>query len=478
MKQALHILKKDISYLRYDIGITLLAAVAFLVGGVHHMPAVDTFLPVTWWFLIARVIHAEPLPGHRHFWLTRPYRWQSLLTAKLLFILAFVNLPLLVADAVILRSAGFAIGDQVPGLLWSQVLLTVAFVLPVAAFSAITSGLAELLTGSLLIVIGVLAKLLFSFWIPGDVHWLALEWVPTYCLVAQAAAGAAIILLWQYRWRNTAATRGVGAITALLLLATGTMLPWTGAFHLQTWFSPRNIAPALRITLDSDRSWLGHVYATEEEEVAAELPLHVSGLPAGMEMRPDGLKVAVLSSTGRTLNSDQTPPSAFTFEANIVSIRVVMSKATFAEAKTQSVRLRGRLFFTLYGNKHNLAIPLNRNPVLVTHDGICSADLHFVSCQSIFRVPSEVVVAHVSEESPRGPKEVTAPLFARKSYSPLPADFRIDPLVGSFFSPHADKILEAGVEVWEPLAHIAQDFEINQVHLNDFATRPSMAALQ
>ena len=56
-------------------------------------------LPLVAWYLIARLIHAETLPGDRQFWITRPYRWQSLLGAKVLFVLVFLNLPMTVADA-------------------------------------------------------------------------------------------------------------------------------------------------------------------------------------------------------------------------------------------------------------------------------------------------------------------------------------------------------------------------------------------
>ncbi len=51
-------------------------------------------LPMAWWFLVSLAVYGEPLPGNRQFWITRPYRWTSLLGAKLLFIVAFVSFPL------------------------------------------------------------------------------------------------------------------------------------------------------------------------------------------------------------------------------------------------------------------------------------------------------------------------------------------------------------------------------------------------
>jgi hypothetical protein len=121
MRQAIHIFKKDVRHLWPEITVTLLVAAAFAflgAGGARFLsdPGASRnlarqmllfLLPVAWWILIARVIHAEPLPGDRQFWTTRPYDWKSLLGAKALFILGFVNLPLLISDVVILRAAEF-----------------------------------------------------------------------------------------------------------------------------------------------------------------------------------------------------------------------------------------------------------------------------------------------------------------------------------------------------------------------------------
>src|ERR1700761_8710283 len=103
MKQTLHIFKKDVRYLRYEIVMAMLVVLAFGFTGTRHALTVSErppnqtiawtlltfFLPLTWWFLIARLIHAEAIPGERHFWLTRPYNWRSLLAAKVLFIVIF-----------------------------------------------------------------------------------------------------------------------------------------------------------------------------------------------------------------------------------------------------------------------------------------------------------------------------------------------------------------------------------------------------
>jgi len=100
MRQTLHIFGKDVRYLWREICLVLALDAMFAW--------IETHSPDPWWaemlltaaagYLVARLIHAEAIPGDRQFWITRPYRWKSLLGAKLLFVLVFVNLPILIAQ--------------------------------------------------------------------------------------------------------------------------------------------------------------------------------------------------------------------------------------------------------------------------------------------------------------------------------------------------------------------------------------------
>ncbi len=476
MKQAIHIFKKDVNHLRYDIAITLLAAAIFCFLGMQQQtPAsgnrMASFLPVTWWFIIARVIHAEAIPGQRQFWLTRPYEWKSLLAAKALFILVFVNLPLLLADALIIHSVGFSISHKIAGLLWTQLLLLAAFVLPAAAFSAITSGLLQQLSALFLAFIGVMALLIVSSRSHAGSYWMQLEWVKTYCLVAQVALASAGILLWQYARRNTFGARVVAAVTAVLLLGTSSLLPWTAAFALQTRMSKRQISPAsIHIALDWDRKWLGQIYDSEQNQVVAELPLQISGVPNGMEIEPDGLDFTLRAPGRETWVDRQPAPASFNFEAGITSLRAEMSQDFYNKIKDEPLQLRGTFFFTLYGNKQATRIPLNRGPVPASGVGVCSLEEHLLFCNAVFRTQSALATIRILQHSVTGPKVTTEHPFSLNSYSPFPANLRIDP-VYRFLSPQPNAILSTDVEAWEPLAHLKRDFKIDRVCLNDFGRK-------
>ncbi len=143
MIQVLHIFRKDARHLWREIAASLALLVAFawldirswsqpygaMAGGslfflsAQVLPGLVTaMLPVSWIFLIVRVVQGESLVGDRQFWVTRPYDWKQLLVAKALFVVTFVNFPLLLADAFLLARAGFHPAHYIGGLLWMQLI--------------------------------------------------------------------------------------------------------------------------------------------------------------------------------------------------------------------------------------------------------------------------------------------------------------------------------------------------------------------
>src|SRR5271157_4677246 len=148
MSQVWHIFKKDARCLRGEIAVVASLAAIFAFAdryGIYQGSEVafGALLALFAAYLIARVVHAEAIPGDRQFWITRPYRWSSLLSAKLLFILAFVSLPIVFAQLFIVITDGFSLGSIMPGLLWSQVLILVVVALPIACIAAVTRNLSQ-----------------------------------------------------------------------------------------------------------------------------------------------------------------------------------------------------------------------------------------------------------------------------------------------------------------------------------------------
>ncbi len=166
MKQTLHIFLKDARHLWIEI-LLLVTATLVLVPTypstwtqysyatsyfrraalASSVPLIAVLLlaltPIGWWLLITRVIHAERLVGDRQFWLTRPYTRTSLLTAKALFLIAFIYLPLFVMQALVLANAGFNPLLYLSGLLLGALCITCLAVLPLAALASVTSTIAR-----------------------------------------------------------------------------------------------------------------------------------------------------------------------------------------------------------------------------------------------------------------------------------------------------------------------------------------------
>jgi hypothetical protein len=247
MRQTLHIFKKDVRHLRWEIGLALLLTAAFASSDIADNQRLanggdqilKSLLPLSWLYLIGRVIQSEALPGNKQFWLTRPYSRKSLFAAKVLFLLTFITLPMMVSDSVILGMAGFSPAGHLSGLLWEQVLRWMVLIAPAMAVAAITTGTAEQ-AGSLLL------GLAFFFCVTrlerGFTDWGVREWIRSSIAVSFAGAGVAGIVVLQYFWGKTVSAR----IAAAGLVGLGSLI----AFLPPIAERPIDAAPSLRVTLD------------------------------------------------------------------------------------------------------------------------------------------------------------------------------------------------------------------------------------
>ena len=474
MQQALHIFKKDVLFLRYHLAITLLAAGAFCLMSTFNIDGAGPtafILPVTWWLLIAAVIHAEPRPGKGHFWLTRPYNWRRLLYAKALFIMVFVNIPVLVADVVIVHAAGFPVAAKIGGLLWTQMLLLSVFEIPAAAIASITSGLLELLIATLFLILAGLAWVLVGPMIHLGFFWAGLDWVRNYYLFSLLALGAGTILLWQYAYRATLATRIAAVLGLILLFASDVLLPWTAAFQLQTHFSKRSVdISSLQVRLDSERKWAGHAYPGNDQDVVADLPIQVEGLPVGVELKLYGVTMTLLAPNGQTWALKALPPQSFECDSDVLSLRLIMAKTLYENFNTEPLQLRGMLYLSLYEKHRSASIPLHSRPRYVDGLGLCAATSQVLLCDSAFRRPSSSVEFEVTQQSPKGPVRSREQLSRFGCSSPFPADFNIDP-VFRLLSPRLTPISDVLIMPSEPIAYSKKSFAIDHLVLADFTFR-------
>ncbi len=489
LRQALHILRKDVYYLRHEITLVLLIALAFAL---MHAPALHALnnswlaelaLVVTAVFLIGRLVLAEAIPGDQQFWITRPYRWQSLLGAKFLFIAIFVNLPVLLAHLFILAIDGFPLVQSLPGLLWEQVLLFIFLSLPFAAIATLNSGMAAFIFSQLIVLAaaaGIWEMLPLSGSSLGGVAWVR----ESIASVALVAAGLPVIFL-QYKTRNTVSSRTVAiggiAIGAVLFAA----LPWPLALALQSHLSKEPaLASSIQVGLgDSEAQPLWFPRAPKVA-LLLRLPFLVHGISERTEIQPDALTVSLRGPDGYTENLSIGDCSEL--KRNTISTRAVTVSAAcaadpefFRRERGQPVTVRGSLYLTLFGNARSQSLPLSDQPEnaldgLQCYTSVVSAEWD-VYCRSAFRWPARLMYAKLGHAN--------ANSFAQTvSYSPFPAGLSIEPIetrwASAFASGPPPTVRDVTIVVEEPLAHLRRDFEARGVQLNVTAFSPEGGPLQ
>src|SRR6202165_4000874 len=175
MKQIFNIFQKDLRRYWREIAasVALLAAYAWYdvkgwsgesgvapsgtIGGFVDQQflsgLVTVLLPVAWAFLIVRLVQGDSLVGDRQFWITRPYEWKKLLASKVLFVALTINVPLLIADVVLLAKAGFPPSHYLAGLLWMQLLIALILILPIATLATVTATVVQMILAILVVAL-------------------------------------------------------------------------------------------------------------------------------------------------------------------------------------------------------------------------------------------------------------------------------------------------------------------------------------
>lgn len=303
MHQTLHIFKKDVRYLWKEINLLVALALVLFLAGTHSLPGASDALGVlevvAAAYTIARLIHAEALPGQNQFWITRPYRWRSLLAAKLLFILAFINLPVFLAQSASLLVSGFPLASIVPGLLWTQFLVAICVILPLAVLASLTGSLAQFV--GCILAVGLLA--FAQFWIS---HSLiistpeSIEWLRDSVGFAALTLFAPPILYLQYRLRRTGMTRSLAIGLAVCGAFAYVFIPWQKLFPLQSRLSMQTVDVLMA------RSGREIDFGRDGRKLSLKLPVVIRDLPDGAEVQIDSWRRWMAAPTSWT-------PAPFTF---------------------------------------------------------------------------------------------------------------------------------------------------------------------
>ena len=469
LEQALHIFRKDARHLRLEIGGVLLLILILIVSGIQSWEDIQeggrvdmndnpmiVLLPLAWALLIARAIQTEALPGDRQFWLTRPYSRTGLVASKLLFAAAFVHLPLLLAQSIIVAADGLSLFSSLGGLLWNQVWLAVFIVLPVAAIASLTRNLAQFLPLALvgwgfLALIVAIGEERNGGWVGG-------------LLGLTLAAGTAAYAVWrQYQLRRSMQTtwRVLAACAMTFLVAAA--FPNSAAFAVQSTLigapSSQFSMALLKPEPQKPTNAIPNKYVQ-----TVRLPITVTGANArDLKLRAGELTLRTLSGmTRKSWTKVDATDTGFTLYARV-------DRDFFEKAKNAPVSLRGEYEITQWGDGAATSVPIDGAPVLVPGVGQCGAavqwdERHFY-CRAAFRDPG----AFASDR-------ITGGEFA--SQLPFPSLPGIYPVFGNRYTlvGGADKELApaapelpATITARKRVAYFRHTFEATNVRLADYA---------
>jgi hypothetical protein len=478
MRQALHIFKKDFRCFRYEICLMLAVTAVFVVLQVRKSFGTP-YGPLNSWeaemlmviiaaVLIGRLILAEALPGDRQFWITRPYRWSSLLGAKLLFIAVFVNLPILLAHLFILILDGFPLVSSLPGLVWSQVLLFAVVLAPSAALAALCRNLA-----SFILYAVVLAAIAFLL----EARLWEVAWVMDGLAVVVVIAISAWVLCLQYKRRRTQLSRSFAI--AGIVLGAGAMIamPWSLAFAVQSRLSKLpSLGAGVQVAFGPSPA-ISDWPTGKQPEGAVYVPITLQGIPEGTEVRPDALMVSIEDSGGSSTTVNPfscAPVTRHSLAAGLVLRAVCRADPEFVKNHGDVlVTLRGSIYLTLFGNSKSTTIPLSDEPVNASDGLQCYTDtVHAewdVFCRSPFRWPGRLVYAKLGRTDANSFEQTI-------SYSPFPAELNLNPIETRWASSYASgpppNVPDVTIVVKEPLAHLRRDFEARGIRLSAFMLAP------
>jgi len=293
MNQTANIFKKDVRHHWGEIALCQAALVAYVWNEMYGWQpherafgiarywagAIDVLRPIAWWVLIVRVVHSESLVGDRQFWTTRPYEWKKLLTAKVLFVLVFINIPLLCAQVFLLVKAGFMPVPYLPGVLWMQLLLVLLPFLPFMALAVVTRNIAQGLLAVVAIILSAIGMAALS-WGMDDSPMLSTD--DSELIQGAVMVIVCVMAIWlQFKGRKTGRARMFLALGAaaifIIIAATPYLVKGESAYPLPAAGSH---AP-FRATLSPVKPESPKIPPDTDEDVEIEIPIVTSGLADG-----------------------------------------------------------------------------------------------------------------------------------------------------------------------------------------------------
>lgn len=415
MKQIGHIFQKDVRHHWLEILFSLAALAAFawdqprqwasqafLEIGIHKTVtiSVNVLLPLSWCLLIVRVIQSERLSGERQYWITRPHEWKNLLAAKLLFIVVFINVPLLIVNLLLLKRAGFGPAlSYVPQLLWVQLTSLVFLLLPLIALATVTANVVQMASALLAVGLCMAGGAILNSYVPNQIYSDSSDEVQGVILLSACI----VTLLWQYRRRKTNRSRSLLAGAAIAILIVMVATPYRALVAREYPQLSPVTEQSLRLAIDFKKPPEPEVEPDDKSDVEIQIPMRVSGIAENSIVYLDGMMLTMEYQNGSHWHSDWEPTYQHLFPGQQSFVANFKVKKSYYE-KVASTDAQGRITFAITISRGDNAsqIVAGASEFIVPGVGICSLEkpgFNTISCRFPVHGPRLVVVKVSSSET-------------------------------------------------------------------------------
>jgi hypothetical protein len=355
-------------------------------------------IPVGWWLLIARAVHEERLVGDTQFWITRPYEWTSLLTAKLLFVVAFVYLPIFLAQCVLLAEEGFRLQPNIPGLLANLLIMTATVVLPLIAIATVTSSFSRMtltLLGALLVFGAAVTVSALA-----TTNQMSSPGSGLITPVLEIVLCAAAVLL-QFSLRKTWLSRSLLIAFPVLLCAIAFLAPdqWmiNRAYPVAGASAPVQFTHSPSVLRPTDSgSLIGSNNMNGNKTYRIRVPLELSGISAGDGIASEGVRATIEAPDGFHWSSKwQSAYIKYLPGDQFGSADITVPSAVYDKYKSTPVTVHLELAMTQIKAARATTVPLSQQEVQVPEFGLCTwvKDLGMINCRSAVRMPQLTLIS-------------------------------------------------------------------------------------
>jgi hypothetical protein len=467
--QVLHIFRKDVRCLRWELAVLGALTIAFtwshVIADASELPELSrpvileyltsVLLAIGWGFLISQLVHEEALPGHRQFWITRPYSWKQLLGAKALFMVVCINAPLLVAQMVILAAAGFSPFGGFARLLWMQFAITVVLLVPAFALAAVTRKLAQVVFTALCAFMSPF--LLLSRGRTVGLVMISPEWTVLAAALTILCAGAVLVVCWQYQRRRTRISILVGLCTIVAAGGLCLHLPITLPSILQSWMFRASEADAVSVSLRQPAT------ATPERSPSAVvlgLPFAFANVPASEVAAPQFINIHIEGPSGVRWSSGWTWYNNLFAPAESAGYWHHIYFERDYYRRIAGGKVEGTLYFGVL-KRTTLAVPPG-HVMNIPGGGYCARSpidkAHEVFCSSPFRRPYDTALSPDGfvDHPVGGIDDSGSEELVSRWQSPWPAEFALSPVFTDGFRCGVDTAVSFVRE--DPRAWVRRDF--------------------